>query len=109
MCVCVSFVVLIFSVIFCEAVAIYGVVVAILLATKTETVVALDNGDFPAAAKTAGYAIFAAGGTVGFANLVCGCVSSVALWNIPLAPEGCRVNLEQRFSRGFNRGVPTEC
>jgi len=66
------------SVIFCEAVAIYGVVVAILLATKTETVVALDNGDFPPAAKTAGYAIFAAGGTVGFANLVCGvCVGVV--------------------------------
>jgi F0F1-type ATP synthase membrane subunit c/vacuolar-type H+-ATPase subunit K len=60
------------SVIFCEAVAIYGVVVAILLATKTEAVVALENGDFPAHAKTAGYAIFAAGGTVGFANLVCG-------------------------------------
>lgn len=66
------------SVIFCEAVAIYGVVVAILLATKTEAVVALENGDFPAHAKTAGYAIFAAGGTVGFANLVCGvCVGVV--------------------------------
>jgi V-type H+-transporting ATPase proteolipid subunit len=59
-------------VIFCEAVAIYGVVVAILLATKTEVVAVLENGDYPSSAKTAGYAIFAAGGTVGFANLVCG-------------------------------------
>lgn len=62
------------SVIFCEAVAIYGVVVAILLATKTETVEMLENGDYPASAKTAGYAIFAAGLTVGMANLVCGYV-----------------------------------
>mmetsp|Transcript_40142 Transcript_40142/g.76724 ORF Transcript_40142/g.76724 Transcript_40142/m.76724 type:complete len:211 (-) Transcript_40142:551-1183(-) len=66
------------SVIFCEAVAIYGVVVAILLATKTETVEMLENGDYPASAKTAGYAIFAAGLTVGMANLVCGvCVGVV--------------------------------
>jgi len=66
------------SVIFCEAVAIYGVVVAILLATKTEAVAVLENGDYPSSAKTAGYAIFAAGGTVGFANLVCGvCVGIV--------------------------------
>lgn len=66
------------SVIFCEAVAIYGVVVAILLATKTEAVAMLENGDYPTSAKTAGYAIFAAGGTVGFANLLCGvCVGIV--------------------------------
>mmetsp|Transcript_38695 Transcript_38695/g.84168 ORF Transcript_38695/g.84168 Transcript_38695/m.84168 type:complete len:209 (-) Transcript_38695:576-1202(-) len=66
------------SVIFCEAVAIYGVVVAILLATKTEAVGMLENGDYPTSAKTAGYAIFAAGGTVGFANLLCGvCVGIV--------------------------------
>jgi F0F1-type ATP synthase membrane subunit c/vacuolar-type H+-ATPase subunit K len=79
----------IFSVIFCEAVAIYGVVVAILLATKTETVAALDNGDFPAAAKTAGYAIFAAGGTVGFANLVCGCVTVSRISHTPRACAAC--------------------
>ena len=60
------------SVIFCEAVAIYGVVVAILLATKTEVVGLLENGDYESSAKTAGYAIFASGLTVGMANLVCG-------------------------------------
>lgn len=66
------------SVIFCEAVAIYGVVVAILLATKTETVNSLTNGDYSASSKAAGYAIFASGATVGFANLVCGvCVGVV--------------------------------
>jgi len=66
------------SVIFCEAVAIYGVVVAILLATKTETVNPLDNGDYSASSTAAGYAIFASGLTVGFANLVCGvCVGVV--------------------------------
>eukprot|EP00854_Cymbomonas_tetramitiformis_P013400 gene13400-15830_t len=65
-------------VIFCEAVAIYGVVVAILLATKTETVNSLENGDYSASSKAAGYAIFASGATVGFANLVCGvCVGVV--------------------------------
>jgi len=66
------------SVIFCEAVAIYGVVVAILLATKTEVVSLLENGDYESSAKTAGYAIFASGLTVGMANLVCGvCVGVV--------------------------------
>lgn len=66
------------SVIFCEAVAIYGVVVAILLATKTEVVELLDTGDYPSSAKTAGYAIFASGLTVGMANLACGlCVGIV--------------------------------
>mmetsp|Transcript_15932 Transcript_15932/g.22007 ORF Transcript_15932/g.22007 Transcript_15932/m.22007 type:complete len:212 (+) Transcript_15932:229-864(+) len=66
------------SVIFCEAVAIYGVVVAILLATKTEVVVPGEDGAYPYGAKTGGYAIFGSGVVCGFANLLCGvCVGIV--------------------------------
>jgi len=61
-----------FSVIFCEAVAIYGVIVAIILQTKLESVPATRIYD-PESLR-AGYAIFASGLIVGFANLVCGCV-----------------------------------
>ncbi|XP_052730943.1 V-type proton ATPase subunit c''2 isoform X4 [Vigna angularis] len=60
------------SVIFCEAVAIYGVIVAIILQTKLESVPAANIYD-PESLR-AGYAIFASGLIVGFANLVCGCV-----------------------------------
>eukprot|EP00246_Nothoceros_aenigmaticus_P009785 TRINITY_DN2564_c0_g1_i1.p1 TRINITY_DN2564_c0_g1~~TRINITY_DN2564_c0_g1_i1.p1 ORF type:complete len:178 (+),score=29.36 TRINITY_DN2564_c0_g1_i1:216-749(+) len=64
------------SVIFCEAVAIYGVIVAIILQTKLESVPA-ELQDHPAS-KHAGYAIFGAGIIVGFANLVCGlCVGII--------------------------------
>lgn len=61
-----------FSVIFCEAVAIYGVIVAIILQTKLESVPKSQIYD-PESLR-AGYAIFASGIIVGFANLVCGCV-----------------------------------
>ncbi|KAL5564973.1 hypothetical protein UlMin_028137 [Ulmus minor] len=59
-----------YGVIFYEAIAIYGVIIAIILQTKLET----------------GYAIFASGIIVGFTNLVCGlCVgisgSSCALFD----------------------------
>jgi V-type H+-transporting ATPase 21kDa proteolipid subunit len=54
------------SVIFAEACAIYGVIMAIILQAK---VVEPEVG--PASAF-AGYAIFAAGLTVGFSNLFCG-------------------------------------
>jgi len=66
-----------FSVIFCEAVAIYGVIVAIILQTKLESVPAANIYD-PESLR-AGYAIFASGLIVGFANLVCGCVFFVTL------------------------------
>ncbi|XP_024005889.1 V-type proton ATPase subunit c''2 isoform X1 [Eutrema salsugineum] len=62
------------SVIFCEAVAIYGVIVAIILQTKLESVPSSKMYD--AESLRAGYAIFASGIIVGFANLVCGSVSS---------------------------------
>lgn len=64
------------SVIFCEAVAIYGVIVAIILQTKLESVPASQL--YAAESLRAGYAIFAAGIIVGCANLVCGiCVGII--------------------------------
>lgn len=60
------------SIIFCEAVAIYGVIVAIILQTKIESVNQLSNGLWPTAAYTAGYAILGSGLTTGWANLACG-------------------------------------
>jgi V-type H+-transporting ATPase proteolipid subunit len=54
------------SVIFCEAVAIYGVILAIIMSGKIK-------GD-PDVAKAmySGYALFWTGASVGFSNLVCG-------------------------------------
>ncbi|CAN0900978.1 V-type proton ATPase subunit c''1 [Linum grandiflorum] len=61
---------------FCEAVAIYGVIVAIILQTKLESVPKSQIYD-PESLR-AGYAIFASGIIVGFANLVCGlCVGII--------------------------------
>uniref|UniRef100_A0A2N9I6S0 V-ATPase proteolipid subunit C-like domain-containing protein n=1 Tax=Fagus sylvatica TaxID=28930 RepID=A0A2N9I6S0_FAGSY len=73
-----------FGVIFCEAVAIYGVIVAIILQTKLESVPKAQI--YAPESLRAGYAIFASGIIVGFANLVCGvCVgiigSSCALFD----------------------------
>ncbi|KAF3670311.1 V-type proton ATPase 21 kDa proteolipid subunit [Capsicum annuum] len=63
-------------VIFCEAVAIYGVIVAIILQTKLESVPT--SKIYAAESLRAGYAIFASGIIVGFANLVCGlCVGII--------------------------------
>lgn len=74
------------SVIFCEAVAIYGVIVAIIVSTKTDAVIvdhSVGPGDLDAedaaslraqtlAMYNSGYAVFGAGLTAGFANLACG-------------------------------------
>lgn len=62
------------SIIFCEAVAIYGVIVAIILQTKVENVV---GPPYSSKAMFAGYAIFGSGLTTGFGNLACGCA---VLW-----------------------------
>ena len=59
------------SIIFCEAVAIYGVIVAIILQTKIEYVDAQPDGFYPETAFTSAYAILAAGLTTGWANLAC--------------------------------------
>ncbi|XP_073391682.1 V-type proton ATPase subunit c''2 [Physcomitrium patens] len=62
------------SVIFCEAVAIYGVIVAIILQTKLETT----KEPFHPDSMRAGYSLFASGVIVGFANLLCGlCVGII--------------------------------
>ena len=60
------------SIIFCEAVAIYGVIVAIILQTKIDSTNQLPNGLWPVPAMTAGYAILGAGLTTGWSNLACG-------------------------------------
>lgn len=65
------------SVIFCEATAIYGVIVAIILQTKIEYVPQNPDGSYPGAAVFSGYGVFGSGITVGLANLVCGCASSL--------------------------------
>ena len=75
-----------FSVIFCEAVAIYGVIVAIILQTKLESVP--QSQIYEPESLRAGYAIFASGIIVGFANLVCGFKSPLFYsyildWNSP--------------------------
>lgn len=58
------------SVIFCEAVAIYGVIVAIILQTKMEAVP--QSKANPIAMYNAGYAVLGAGSVTGWANLACG-------------------------------------
>ncbi|CAD6206731.1 unnamed protein product [Miscanthus lutarioriparius] len=64
------------GVIFCEAVAIYGVIVAIILQTELESVPTSQM--YAPESLRAGYAIFASGLIVGFANLVCGvCVGII--------------------------------
>ncbi len=61
------------SVIFCEATAIYGVIVAIILQTKVEIIpMGPDSRRYGTDLMAGGYAILGAGLTTGFANLVCG-------------------------------------
>ena len=61
------------SIIFCEAVAIYGIIVAIILQTKIDYVPAdPDTGFYSNQQYLAGYAILASGLTTGWANLACG-------------------------------------
>ncbi|KAH7624061.1 hypothetical protein Ndes2526B_g01313 [Nannochloris sp. 'desiccata'] len=60
------------SVIFCEAVAIYGVIVSIILQTKVDAVKPNEDGSYSLAAANAGFAILGAGSVTGWANLACG-------------------------------------
>ncbi len=71
------------SIIFCEVVAIYGVIMAIIFSAKMKSLDVQDNIFSPSNQFT-GYALFWAGITVGMCNLICGvCVgingSSAAL------------------------------
>jgi len=67
------------SVIFCEAVAIYGVIVAIILSTKWNSTGNLElDASNGATLVKAGHGVFWAGLTVGLCNLSCGvCVGVV--------------------------------
>jgi V-type H+-transporting ATPase 21kDa proteolipid subunit len=60
------------SIIFCEATAIYGVIVAIILQTKIEPVTLGQDQVYQAKALYSGYSILGAGLTCGFANMACG-------------------------------------
>ena len=61
------------SIIFCEAVAIYGIIVAIILQTKIDFVPPNpETGLYSNQQYLAGYAILASGLTTGWANLACG-------------------------------------
>merc|ERR1712085_22214 len=71
------------SIIFCEAVAIYGVIMAIIMANKIDgSPQFVPNADGPLAGwqadnMVAGWCMFAVGLSVGFSNLVCGvCVGT---------------------------------
>jgi F0F1-type ATP synthase membrane subunit c/vacuolar-type H+-ATPase subunit K len=59
------------SIIFCEVVAIYGVIVSIICASKLNAATNVESLNSPANYYT-GYAIFWTGITVGMCNLVCG-------------------------------------
>jgi len=64
------------SIIFCEAVAIYGVIMAIIMSNKMQgveefVVPAVPRG-WQAATITSGYCLFATGLSVGLSNLFCG-------------------------------------
>lgn len=67
------------SVIFCEAVALYGVIVAIILSQKVRSVpMDPETSRYCPFAYSSGYAALAAGYTVGFGNLICGvCVGTI--------------------------------
>lgn len=64
------------SIIFCEAVAIYGIIMAIVFSQKTNNPQLNEDGTYLSTDLFAGFAIFTSGLTVGFANLFCGYVYS---------------------------------
>jgi V-type H+-transporting ATPase proteolipid subunit len=57
------------SIIFCEVVAIYGVIMAIVFSSKIE---AIPPGPYSDSAYYTGFALFWSGVTVGMCNLICG-------------------------------------
>lgn len=66
------------SVIFCEAVAIYGLIISIVLAGQIEVFKDVENPEVVNRNWFSGYAMFGAGLTTGIVNLLCGlCVGQV--------------------------------
>ncbi len=61
------------SIIFCEAVAIYGIIIAIVFSGKLATVTNYSDEDY-----FTGYALFWSGLTVGICNLLCGVTIGVS-------------------------------
>lgn len=64
------------SIIFCEAVAIYGIIMAIILVQRLKNVsveeIFNDDNIYTSGAVFAGHSLFGAGLTVGFTNIACG-------------------------------------
>ena len=64
------------SIIFCEAVAIYGIIIAIIMVQKISDVpedkLYTEDGTYGAASIFSGFSLFGAGLTVGFTNIACG-------------------------------------
>eukprot|EP01104_Vermistella_antarctica_P006337 TRINITY_DN17047_c0_g1_i1.p1 TRINITY_DN17047_c0_g1~~TRINITY_DN17047_c0_g1_i1.p1 ORF type:complete len:174 (-),score=27.75 TRINITY_DN17047_c0_g1_i1:163-684(-) len=67
------------SIIFCEAVAIFGLIMAVVYTEKMHSSeITSDSPPFTEQALFAGFALFGSGVTVGFTNLICGvCVGIV--------------------------------
>ncbi len=63
------------SIIFCEAVAIYGIIIAIIMVQKISQVSDdkfYKDGSYSAKSVYSGFSLFGAGLTVGFTNIACG-------------------------------------
>ena len=63
------------SIIFCEAVAIYGIIIAVIMVQKMNDVgndLLFEGGQYTASTAFAGYSLFGAGLVVGITNIACG-------------------------------------
>ena len=92
------------SIIFCEVVAIYGVIMAIVFSAKLKLIT--DEAVYSGGAYFTGYALFWAGLTVGMCNLICGVSVGVNGSSAALAdaadPTLCEKNIcvRESWTRG---------